>query len=329
MTSLNPKKRTKLWAISFPLLLAVLLFSCTKDENEFDASGSFEAEETIISAEVGGTLLQFDVEEGQTLQKGQIVGSIDSTQLFLKKQQLEAQVKATRSRTPNISAQTGYYAQQTAVAQSRLDNLRKEQQRFEGLVKADAATRKQLDDISAQVDEAQKQLLVIDRQREAQVSALQTQSSSLSSDVLPLRVQIDQIDDQLARCRIVNPMNGTVLTTYVGANEMAAIGKPLYKIADLSTMILRAYLTGNQLPVVKLNQKVTILTDDGQGGYRRTEGTLIWINDKAEFTPKTIQTKDERANMVYATKIKVPNDGTFKIGMYGEVKFNGKLRVEN
>jgi HlyD family secretion protein len=323
MSSQKIKQRTKLLVISYQLL-AFLLLSCNKDENEFDASGAFEAEETIISAEAAGTLLQFDMEEGQVLQKGQIVGYIDSTQLFLKKKQLEAQVKATRSRTPDIQAQTGYYAQQTAVAQSRLNNLLKEQQRFESLVKADAATQKQLDDINAQVDEAQKQLLVINRQKEAQVSALRTQSSSLSSDVLPLRAQIDQLNDQLAKCRIVNPMQGTVLTQYAETNEMASPGKPLYKIADLSTMILRAYITGNQLPVVKLNQKVTVLTDDGKGGYRQTQGTLIWINDKAEFTPKTIQTKDERANMVYATKIKVPNDGTFKIGMYGEVKFSGE-----
>lgn len=321
MVPLNPKKSTKLWATSYPLLLAVLLFSCNKDTNDFDASGSFEAEETIISAEAAGTLLQFSIEEGQTLQPGQTVGYIDSTQLFLKKKQLEAQIKATRSRTPNISAQTGFYAQQTAVAQSRLDHLRKERQRFESLVKADAATQKQLDDIAAQVDEAQKQLLVINRQKEAQVSALRTQSTSLSSDVLPLQAQIDQLNDQLARCRIVNPINGTVLTQYAEAHEMVAPGKPLYKIADLSTMILRAYLTGNQLPIVKLNQKVTVLTDDGKGGYLQIQGTLIWINDKAEFTPKTIQTKNERANLVYATKIKVKNEGTFKIGMYGEIKF--------
>lgn len=316
----NFKKRNTLCAISFPLL-AVLLLSCAKDEKDFDASGSFEAEETIISAEAAGTILQFLIEEGQALQPGQTVGFIDSTQLFLKKKQLEAQVKATRSRTPDISAQTGFYAQQTAVAQSRLAHLRKEQQRFESLVKADAATQKQLDDVVAQVDEAQKQLGVISRQKEAQVSALRTQSTSLGSDVLPLQAQIDQLNDQLARCRIVNPVKGTVLTQYTEAHEMASPGKPLYKIADLSTLILRAYLTGNQLPGVKLNQKMTVLTDDGKGGYLQTQGTLIWINDKAEFTPKTIQTKNERANLVYAIKIKVPNDGTFKIGMYGEVKF--------
>jgi HlyD family secretion protein len=136
-----------------------------------------------------------------------------------------------------------------------------------------------------------------------------------------LEVQIEQLNDQLRKCRIINPLNGTVLTKYAEANEMASPGKPLYKLADLSTIILRIYITGNQLPLVKLNQKVNVFTDDGKGGYKETEGIVTWMNDKAEFTPKTIQTKDERANLVYAVKIKMKNDGTFKIGMYGEIKF--------
>jgi HlyD family secretion protein len=151
------------------------------------------------------------------------------------------------------------------------------------------------------------------------VSALQTQSSSISSDLLPLQVQIEQLNDQLARCKIINPVNGTVLTKYAEPNEMTAQGKPLYKIADLTSIILRAYITGNQLPVVKLNQKIKVNTDDGKGGYKETAGTITWISDKAEFTPKTIQTKDERANLVYAVKVRVKNDGFLKIGMYGEL----------
>ena len=146
-------------------------------------------------------------------------------------------------------------------------------------------------------------------------------TESINSDVLPLQVQVEQLNDQLAKCKIINPANGTVLTKYAEANEMTATGKPLYKIADLSNIILRAYITGDQLPQIKLNQKVKVLTDDGRGSYKKTEGTIIWINDKAEFTPKTIQTKNERANMVYAIKVRVKNDGTYKIGMYGEIKF--------
>ena len=307
-------------AITFVSILLVAISSCKNNVANFDASGSFEAEETIISAEAPGTIKQLNAEEGTALQAGQLIGYIDSVQLYLKKKQLEAQLKATGKRIPNVSAQTGYYNQQEAVTQSRLNNLLHEQTRIQNLVKADAATPKQLDDINAQIDETRKQLLVTGKQKEAQVSALQTQSSSISGDLQPLQVQIEQLNDQLAKCKIINPVTGTVLTKYAEANEVTAQGKPLYKIADLSTIILRAYITGNQLPVIKLNQKVTVHTDDGKGGFRQTEGVVSWISDKAEFTPKTIQTKDERANMVYAIKIKVKNDGTYKIGMYGEIK---------
>jgi HlyD family secretion protein len=182
------------------------------------------------------------------------------------------------------------------------------------LVKGDAATPKQLDDINAQIEVLKKQI-------EAQQSTLSISSEGLGKDVVPLQVQIEQLNDQLAKCSIINPTNGTVLAKYAEANEMTAAGKPLYKIADLSNIILRAYITGNQLPQVKLNQQVKVLTDDGKGGYKETQGTIIWINSKAEFTPKTIQTKDERANMVYAIKVKVKNDGAYKVGMYGEIKF--------
>ncbi len=162
---------------------------------------------------------------------------------------------------------------------------------------------------------------MLKKQIEAQQSTLSISSEGLSKDIVPLQVQVEQLNDQLAKCKIINPANGTVLAKYAEANEMTTTGKPLYKIADLSNIILRAYITSNQLTQVKLNQKVKVLTDDGKGGYKETEGTVTWINDKAEFTPKTIQTKDERANMVYALKIKVKNDGSYKVGMYGEIKF--------
>jgi HlyD family secretion protein len=198
--------------------------------------------------------------------------------------------------------------------QEQLKTAEKERTRVANLVKGDAATPKQLDDINAQIEVLKKQI-------EAQKSTLSISSEGLGKDVVPLQVQIEQLNDQLAKCNIINPTNGTVLAKYAEANEMTTTGKPLYKIADLSNIILRAYITGNQLTQVKLNQKVKVLTDDGKGGYKETEGTIIWINDKAEFTPKTIQTKDERANMVYAIKVKVKNDGAYKVGMYGEIKF--------
>lgn len=306
--------------ITFAVILLTAMASCKSNKNNFDASGAFEAEETIVSAEVPGTIKQLDLEEGTVLQAGQVIGYIDSVQLFLKKKQLEAQLRATGKRIPNVGAQTGYYNQQEAVTQSRLNNLLHEQARIQNLLKADAATPKQLDDITAQIDETRKQLLVTGKQKEAQVSALQTQSASISGDLLPLQVQIEQLNDQLAKSKIINPINGTVLTKYANANEMTAQGKPLYKIADLRFIILRAYISGNQLPLVKLSQKVKVHTDDGRGGFKETEGVITWISDKSEFTPKTIQTKDERANLVYAVKIKVANDGSYKIGMYGEIK---------
>jgi len=300
---------------------AVLLASCSGNKNAYDASGTFEAVETIVPAEASGTIENLRVEEGQILKQGDLVGYIDSIQLYLKKKQLEAQIKATGTKMPNITAQTQVYKQQLQVAQTRLDGALREQKRIQNLVKADAATTKQLDDISTEVDEAQKQLLVIQQQDAAQTSLLQTQTSGLRGDVLPMVVQIEQINDQLSKSRIVNPIDGTVLVKYVEPNEMATAGKPLYKIADLSTIILRAYVTGDQFAKIKLNQKLTVLVDDGAGKYKSYDGIIEWISDNAEFTPKTIQTKDERANLVYAVKVRVKNDGYLKIGMYGEVKF--------
>ena len=283
------------------------LASCKTGKDDFDASGAFETEETIISAEASGTLKQFDVTEGQQLKAGQSIGYIDTVQLYLKKKQLEAQIGATLSMKPDIPAQV-------ASLQEQLKAAEKEQQRITSLLKADAATQKQLDDINAQID-------VIRKQIDAQHSSLSISSQSITQETLPLQVQIEQLNDQLSKCHIINPVNGTVLAKYTEANEIAATGKPLYKIADLSTLTLRAYISGDQLPKVKLDQKVKVLTDDGKGGYRETEGTISWISDKAEFTPKTIQTKDERADLVYAVKILVKNDGSLKIGMYAEVKF--------
>lgn len=284
-----------------------MLASCGNKEKGFDATGSFEAIETIVSAEAAGKLLAFDIEEGKELKAGQYIGYVDSTQTYLKKEQVAAQIKALLSKKPIVSTQIAALMEQLRAAE-------REQKRVSALVKADAATPKQLDDANSAID-------VIKKQIEAQRSSLEISTRGISNDAYPLTIQITQLNDQLEKCRIINPVKGTVLSKYAEVNEMTAPGKPLYKVADLSTIILRAYITGDQLAKVKLNQELTVMTDDGNGGYKETKGVISWISDKAEFTPKTIQTKDERANMVYAIKVTVKNDGSYKIGMYGEVKF--------
>jgi len=289
-------------------ITALLLPACSNEQHTFDASGSFEAEETIISAEATGTIRELHIEEGQTLQAGQLIGYIDSTQLFLRKKQLETQISALISRKPDISVQL-------AALESQLKTALKEKDRLTNLVQGDAAPQKQLDDINAQID-------VLNRQIEAQRSSLGISTESINKDALPLQVQIEQLNDQLNKCRIINPVNGTVLVKYARVNEMTAAGKPIYKIADLSNILLRVYITNDQLSQIRLDQQVKVHTDDGKGGFKETEGTVTWINSQAEFTPKTIQTKDERANMVYAVKVKVKNDGSYKTGMYGEIKLN-------
>lgn len=291
------------------LILATLLSaSCTERQQAYDASGTFEAVETIISAEANGAIRALDVEEGQSLTAGQTVGYIDSTQLYLKKRQFQAQINAVLSKKPDIAVQM-------AALQEQLGQAVREQQRIASMAKADAATPKQLDDANAQV-------AVIKKQIAAQQSSLGINSSSITQEASPLEIQIAQLEDQLAKSRIVNPVNGTVLVKYAEVNEVVTVGKPLYKIADLSTIILRAYVTGPQFAQLRLNQQVTVLVDDADGNYREYQGTVEWISDKAEFTPKTIQTKDERENLVYAVKIRVKNDGLLKIGMYGEVRFD-------
>lgn len=284
-----------------------LLTACTNQKNNFDASGSFEAVETIISAEASGTIKALDIEEGDFLPSNEIIGYIDTVQLYLKKKQLQAQINALMSKKPNIGVQL-------AALQEQLTAAEREKVRIDNLIKGNAATTKQLDDLNANIE-------VIKRQIAGQRSSLEISSSGIEMDVAPLYHQIEQVNDQLAKSIIVNPTAGKVLSKYAEANEVATVGKPLYKIANLSNLILRAYISGNQLPQVRLDQVVKVFTDDGNGGFKETTGTIVLINDKAEFTPKSIQTKDERANMVYAIKVNVVNDGTYKIGMYGEIKF--------
>ncbi len=288
------------------LTSALLVSACSSDDNRYDATGTFEAVETIVSSEATGTIQSLNLEEGQILKSGMTVGYVDSTQLYLKRKQLQAQIRAVLSKRPNISSQL-------AALLEELQQAEREQRRIANLLRSDAATQKQLDDATSQVN-------IVKRKVSAQESTLGITTASLSEETLPLQVQIEQLDDQLAKCKIVNAVNGTVLTKYAEAFETTTTGKPLYKIADLSTILLRAYITGDQFSQIKLNQKVTVFVDDADSGYKEYPGTVQWISDKAEFTPKTIQTKDERANLVYAVKIAVENDGLLKLGMYGEVK---------
>ncbi|MDB5282064.1 MAG: HlyD family efflux transporter periplasmic adaptor subunit [Bacteroidota bacterium] len=293
--------------IPFIVLFALVALGSCNQKDKFDASGTFETEETIISAEGTGRIKEFKVEEGQTLKAGEYIGFIDTAQLYFNKKNLEAQIQAGLSRRPDVAAQV-------ASLQVQLQNAQHEQGRIASLVKADAATQKQLDDQTSMVAQIQKQI-------DAQLSTLDISTQSINKETVPLRALIQQISDQLSKCYLVNPVNGTVLSKYARVDEEATPGKPLYKIADISSLILRAYITNNQFSQLKLGQKVKVFIDNGPDKYKEYEGTVTWISDKAEFTPKTIETKDERANLVWATKITVKNDGFLKIGMYGEVKF--------
>lgn len=289
------------------ILLTVGLASCGKNANEYDASGNFEAAEKIISSESTGKILQLNIEEGLVLKAGQPVGYIDTTQLFLRKKQLHYSIRALLAKSPDA-------ASQLSTIQKQIETATYEKKRMENLLKDDAGTKKQLDDLTAQVELLQKQY-----------NALQTSlvitARSLQSETLPLKAQVEQLEDQIKKSIIVNPMEGTVLTKYAEQDEVVTAGKAIYKIADLSAMLLRAYISGDQLAEIKLGQKVNVLVDDVEAGTKKYEGILEWVSDKAEFTPKTIQTKAERANLVYAIKIKVKNDGFLKIGMYGDVMF--------
>jgi HlyD family secretion protein len=300
---------------------SLTIISCNRNGNDFDASGSFEADEVIVSSELGGKILSFHVEEGMQLAKDSVVGTVDATNISLQEAQVEASINALNQKTADVSPQVQLLQNQLAVQQSQLENLLHEKGRIENLVKADAATGKQLDDINAQVDVARKSMSVTQQQINVQKNNIATQNRGILSEAEPLRKRVAQLKDQAGRASIVNPVGGTVITKYAQQGEVTSPGKALYKIADLSFLTLRAYISGSQLSQVKLGQTVKVLTDDGKDKYRETAGTITWISDKAEFTPKTIQTREERANLVYAIKIKVKNDGLLKIGMYGELKF--------
>jgi HlyD family secretion protein len=299
--------------------ISSLFIACAGKDTGADATGTFEADEVIVSSEIPGKLLSFKVEEGAVLAKDSIVGNVDALNISLQKEQIDASINALNDKTADVKPQIRLLEQQMAVQQSQMDNLLQEKNRITALVKADAATTKQLDDINYQITVLGNQMKVTRQQIEVQLNAVATQNRGILSEAKPLSKRAEQLNDQLQRSRIVNPINGIVLTKYAQEGEVTAAGKALYKIADLSTITLRAYLTAVQLPQVKLGQKVKVRVDDGAKKYKDYEGVISWVSDKAEFTPKTIQTKEERANLVYAIKVKVKNDGYLKIGMYGEV----------
>lgn len=305
--------------VIFIIAATLSLSACGSKTEKVDASGTFEADEVIVSSELPGKLVRFDVEEGQQLAKDSVVGAVDAVNLSLQQEQVQASISTLGDKTVTVAPQIELLQSQLAVQQSQLATLQHEKTRIENLLKADAATGKQLDDINAQIDVARKQLDVTQQQMNVQRNNAATQNRGVLSEAKPLQKRIAQLKDQEQRASIINPINGTVISKYAQASEITAPGKALYKIADLSTMTLRAYITGTQLPQVKLNDVVTVMIDQGEKGYKSYPGTISWVSDKAEFTPKTIQTKEERANLVYAVKIKVKNDGYLKIGMYADV----------
>ena len=294
--------------VPFCLLIGMLMFSaCGNKEKAYDATGTFEATETTVYAEQSGALLAFDVREGDNVTMGEEVGLIDTTQIWLKIQQTGLTKEVYQSQKPDVEKQMASVRQQLAKAQ-------KEQQRYKELVADGAAPSKLLDDATSQV-------LVLQRQLDAMASSLKSQVSTLNAQISTTGVQESQLYDQLAKCHVKAPLSGTVLEKYVEQGEFVTIGKPLLKVADVENMYLRAYVTSAQLQSVKVGQKAKVLADYGDGQKKEYEGTVTWISSRSEFTPKTILTDDERADLVYAVKVTIRNDGYAKIGMYGEVEF--------
>jgi len=287
---------------------AFLLTACSKKEKEYDATGTFEAVQTVVSAEQSGTLLRLNVDEGTTIAAGQEAALVDTTQIWLKICQAGATKEVYRSQKPDMEKQIAATRQQLAKAQT-------EQRRYRELVADGAAPRKMLDDAASQVQ-------VLQRQLDAQISSLNISSRSLDKQMAATDVQVSQLRDQLMKCRVVVPVGGTVIEKYAEQGEFVTAGKPLFKIANLDNMTFRAYVTSEQLQHVRVGQRVTVFADYGNGQRKRYDGTVSWISSQSEFTPKTILTDDERADLVYAVKVAVKNDGFIKIGMYGELRFD-------
>jgi len=287
------------------IVAAMLAVSCGT-EAEFDAQGTFEATEVIISSEAAGRILSFDIEEGMAINADEPLAVIDSVQLHLQRSQLEAQLSALLNSRPDVQTQVASLREQIAT-------LKVEQRRIENMLRDGAATEKQKDDIDAQIR-------ILESQLSATLSTLNTNTSTINSNAEAIRVQISALNDRIGKCRAVSPISGTVLVKYAQEGELATVGKPLVKIADLGNIYLRAYFTSDQLANIKLGDEVTVIADFGGEERYDYVGRITWISAESEFTPKTIQTADTRANLVYAVKIAVENDGRLKIGLAGEVK---------
>ena len=283
-----------------------MMAACGGNEKAYDATGTFEATETTVYAEQSGALLTFSVNEGDHIEAGKEVGLIDTTQTWLKIRQLDATKEVYQSQKPDME-------RQIAATRQQLSKAQQDEQRYRELVADGAAPSKMLDDASSQVKVLQKQL-------DAQISSLSTSTRSLDKQTVAANVQIEQLRDMLRKCHIVTPTKGTVLEKYVERGEFVAIGKPLFKIADTEQMFMRAYVTSAQLQNIRIGQHVKVFADYGNGQKKAYDGTVSWISSRSEFTPKTILTDDERADLVYAVKVAVKNDGYIKIGMYGELK---------
>jgi len=289
------------------LIFSVVVFTaCRPNDENIMASGVFEATEVIVSSESNGKILQISIKEGDFVEESEILAKIDSVQLELKIEQLLSGIETAESRRPSIDSQLGPVLQQ-------LNTAEKEKIRVENLLKAGAVNEKQFDDITAQI-------LLLQKQLDAQRTNLEKSDLIIDREIESLKIQIKQLDDQIKRCSVTSPLSGTVLVKYAETGEFAAAGKALVKIADTREMFLRAYITSAQLSLMKMGQTVEVLADSGDKNSRIYKGSVVWISDKAEFTPKTVQTKDERSNLVYAVKISVQNDGFLKIGMYGGIQ---------
>lgn len=286
------------------IALTMLAVSCGP-KIQYDAQGTFEATEVVVSSEATGRILRFNVEEGMPVTNGATVGEIDSLQLHLQRKQLEAQLSALIGSRPDIKAQAASLREQIAKQQT-------ERNRVKNMLRDGAATQKQLDDIEAQIR-------VLESQLTATLSTLGKNTAAIDDNAAALEAQIAAINDRIAKCRITSPVGGTVLVKYAEAGEFASVSKPLMKIADLDNIYLRAYFTSDQLGQLRLGDKVSVTADFGGDERYDYEGHITWISPESEFTPKTIQTKDSRANLVYAVKIAVKNDGRLKIGLAGEV----------
>lgn len=286
------------------IVLALLAIgACKNGEKKSDAYGNFEAVETIVSSEAAGKLLAMEVKQGDKIETGQLIAVIDTTELLLKKQQTLAQLSASETKKQNVTAQIN-------VLKEQKKNVETTQQRIAKMFADNAATRQQMDDVNGQVN-------VLDKQ----ISGTNTQFQLIGSEMEVIKRQMDLLDEQLTKCRIKSPISGTVLETYLETGELATPGKPILKMADLSNLELKVYVSGAQLPQVKLGNEVKVLIDSGEKEMQSFSGKISWISSEAEFTPKIIQTKEERVKLMYAVKVVVANNGALKIGMPGEVVF--------